>query len=183
MVASVWGFLSCMQMLRRAVAQVGCTDTEIFCFVAQTNSLGCAVSWQCPTGVCVCAVEEKKEEKKEESEESDEDMGFGEWWCLTVMKTEKESCYVGLAWKKHFRLANHGGNLNTVISVNVMQTKFVVTASRDHLMVSSPWSHQFHWTGPKILYVIMMSDISKWKLEMKMNSFKMKIAFSWCSHK
>ena len=28
MVASVWGFLSCMQMLRRAVAQVGCTDTE-----------------------------------------------------------------------------------------------------------------------------------------------------------
>ena len=61
-----------------------------YCFVAQKNSLGCAVSWQCPTGVCVCAVEEKKEEKKkEESEESDEDMGFGEWWCLTVIKTEK----------------------------------------------------------------------------------------------
>ena len=60
------------------------------------------------------------------------------------MKTEKVSCCVGLAWKNHFRPANHGGNLNTVISMNVMQTRFVVTASRDHLMVSSPWSHQFH---------------------------------------
>ena len=56
---------------------------------------------------------------------------------------EKVSCCFGLAWKNDFRPQTMVGIL-IVISVNVMQTKFVVTASRDHLMVSSPWSHQFH---------------------------------------
>ena len=37
MVASVWGFLSCMQMLRHVVAQVGCTDTDFFIFFCGTN--------------------------------------------------------------------------------------------------------------------------------------------------